>query len=299
MSWHLKSGETRSERASTHIDPASVGWTYCGLQVYDLEVGPITVELKQTEGILLPLTATDVHVEVQVGDESFTQVLKGRTSVFESVSDWAYLPIDSMVVITGSVGEVALCTARANISFPFHYEDASRVPVELRGAGNASRQVNNIATASSFGGAHKINVCEVLTPGGNFSSWPPHRHDGLGDCPTNNEEIYFFKIDNMSVHPSQEGYLHVYSAKESLQLVDEMVVIGNDDSYVIPHGFHGPSIAPPESTMYFLNVLAGPAEERSMAFCDDPLHHWIRESWSDLAIDPRLPLTKNANEENL
>jgi len=78
-----------------------------------------------------------------------------------------------------------------------------------------------------------------------------------------------------------------------------MVVIGNDDSYVIPHGFHGPSIAPPESTMYFLNVLAGPAEERSMAFCDDPLHHWIRESWSDLAIDPRLPLTKNANEENL
>ena len=58
-----------------------------------------------------------------------------------------------------------------------------------------------------------------------------------------------------------------------------------------PQGYHGPTVAPPEYPMYFLNVLAGPGEERTMAFCDDPQHHWIRESWETQAQDPRLPWT--------
>jgi 5-deoxy-glucuronate isomerase len=69
------------------------------------------------------------------------------------------------------------------------------------------------------------------------------------------------------------------------------VTIHDGDVYLVPQGYHGPSIAPPEYPMYFLNVLAGPADDRTMAFCDDPAHHWIREEWESQDPDPRCPMT--------
>ena len=67
------------------------------------------------------------------------------------------------------------------------------------------------------------------------------------------------------------------------------MTIKDGDTYLVPEGYHGPTAAAPDYPMYFLNVLAGPADERTMAFCDDPNHHWIRGTWTD--IDPRLPMT--------
>jgi 5-deoxy-glucuronate isomerase len=134
-------------------------------------------------------------------------------------------------------------------------------------------------------------VCEVITPGGNLSSWPPHRHDKFPGCPTINEEVYYFQIGKEgSDHGDDEGvgFFHVYTVDGSL---DETVTIHDKDIYVVPHGYHGPSIASPEYPMYFLNVMAGPAAERSMAFCDDPAHHWIRDSWNAQVQDPRCPVT--------
>ncbi|WP_345681488.1 5-deoxy-glucuronate isomerase, partial [Streptosporangium roseum] len=64
------------------------------------------------------------------------------------------------------------------------------------------------------------------------------------------------------------------------------------DVVLVPHGYHGPSMAAPGYDLYYLNVLAGPAPQRSMAFCDDPRHAWIRSSWAEQAVDPRLPMTK-------
>ena len=78
----------------------------------------------------------------------------------------------------------------------------------------ATRQVTNIATPGSFDGADRINVCEVLTPGGNVSSWPPHRHDGIGDCAPTNEEIYYFRmgrLDSPHGHPHGQGLFRVYT----------------------------------------------------------------------------------------
>jgi 5-deoxy-glucuronate isomerase len=168
---------------------------------------------------------------------------------------------------------------------------AEDVPVEVRGSGRATRQVTNIATPDSFTGAHKINVCEVITPGGNWSSWPPHRHDGIGECTVANEEIYYFRIGRgESAHGDGDGQglFHVYTVDGS---VDETVTLHDGDVYLVPQGYHGPSVAPPEYPMYFLNVLAGPGEDRTMAFCDDPSHHWIRGSWDEQEQDPRLPWT--------
>ena len=61
--------------------------------------------------------------------------------------------------------------------------------------------------------------------------------------------------------------------------------------FLVPRGYHGPCIAAPGHPLYYLNVLAGPGGERSMAFCDDPAHHWVRETWPDMPTDPRCPMS--------
>ena len=274
MTWFFPSGTLRNGDADVHVTPENAGWAYSGLHVYTLSPSKtVSVILEGEEGVLVPLSAENVSVTVD--GTAFS--LAGRKGVFASVSDWIYIPVGSTVTMTGDSGEIALCTARASEVFPVQHVPATDVPVEVRGSGRATRQVTNIATPSSFTAAHRINVCEVITPGGNLSSWPPHRHDGIGDCPTTNEEIYYFRIGRgESPHgdPTGQGLFHIYTVV-----------------YNVPEGYHGPTVAPPEYPMYFLNVLAGPGDDRTMAFCDDPEHHWIRETWNTQTQDPRLPMT--------
>ena len=288
MSWHYPAGALATADTLLTVTPADAGWAYSGMEVFDLAGGAVvTRSMDGIEGVLVPLSARDVVVTVD--GAAFT--MTGRSGVFDSVSDWIYVPLGSELTITGTSGEIALCTARASVVYPVCHTQASDVSVEVRGAGRATRQVTNIATPTSFEHAHRINVCEVLTPGGNLSSWPPHRHDGIGECLTNNEEIYYFRIgreESPHGHPDGQGLFHVYTVDGS---VDETVTIHDGDIYLVPQGYHGPSIAPPEYPMYFLNVLAGPADDRTMSFCDDPAHHWIREAWESQAQDPRCPMT--------
>lgn len=288
MNWFHPAGTLKNGAADVHVTPENAGWDYSGLQVYTLNPNtPVTVTLDGAEGVIVPLSAR--NISVSINGEDFT--LAGRDGVFDSVSDWIYVPVGSTVVMSGAGGEIAICTARATEVFPVAHIPAADVSVEVRGSGQATRQVTNIATPGSFTGAHKINVCEVITPGGNWSSWPPHRHDGIGDCPTNNEEIYYFRIgrtDKPHGDPTGTGLFRVYTVDGS---VDETLTLRDGDVYVVPEGYHGPTVAPPEYPMYFLNVLAGPADDRTMAFCDDPAHHWIRDSWNTQTQDPRLPWT--------
>jgi 5-deoxy-glucuronate isomerase len=288
MTWFHPAGSLKQGAADVAITPSVAGWQYSGLTVYPMSAGtPVSFTLDEDEAVLVPLSARDV--EVTVDGETFT--LAGRDGVFHAVSDWAYLPLGSSVSLAAASGEVAVCTARATEVLPLVVVPAADVPIEVRGSGFASRQITNIATPGSFTGAHKINVCEVITPGGNWSSWPPHRHDGIGDCTVANEEIYYFRIGRQEAphgDPSGQGLYHVYTVDGS---VDETVTLHDGDVYLVPQGYHGPTVAPPEYPMYFLNVLAGPHEDRTMAFCDDPEHHWIRESWETQVQDPRLPWT--------
>ena len=243
--------------------------------------------MDQREGVLLSLSAE--NIEVSVNNEKFK--LQGRTGVFAGISDWIYIPVGSEVKISANSGLVALSTAVSSKIYPVAYRAKSEVSIEIRGSGFATRQVNNIATPDSFAQADRILVCEVLTPGGNWSSWPPHRHDGIAGCEFTNEEIYYFQIGtNQSDHGSEtgHGFFKVYSYDGK---IDETMTIKDKDLVIVPHGYHGPSIAAPEYPMYFLNVLAGPSEKRSMGFCDDPNHHWIRESWKDQEQDSRCPMT--------
>lgn len=290
MSNHYRAGSLATPDTLVTVTPERAGWDYSGLEVFDLAGGPFRRLLTGMEAVLVPLSATDVEVSV----DGETHTLQGRTGVFESVADWMYLPLGSEVLVSGDAGEVALCTARATERLPLVVTPAHEVPVEVRGGGRASRQVTNIATPDSFTGADRINVCEVLTPGGNVSSWPPHRHDGIGDCKPTNEEIYYFRmgrLDSPHGHPHGQGLFRVYTVDGSS---DETVTVLDGDVHIVAAGYHGPSTAQPEYPMYFLNVLAGPGAERTMAFCDDPDHHWIRETWEQQGQDPRLPLTSAA-----
>jgi len=284
MTWHMPA--VAGHDASVTAEQA--GWEFSGLDVRTLQAGVTQeIELTQDEAVIVPLSARDV--DVTVDGEPYR--LAGRNGVFAAVSDWLYAPVGSKLTISGESGEVAVCTARASVRFPIAHVRAEDVSVEVRGAGRATRQVTNIATPESFTGAHRINVCEVITPGGNWSSWPPHRHDGREGCTANNEEIYYFRIgreDSAHGSPDGQGLFHVYSVDGT---VDETVTLHDGDIYLVPHGFHGPSVAPPEYPMYFLNVLAGPNEDRTMSFCDDATHHWIREAWEGQEPDPRLPVT--------
>ena len=121
---------------------------------------------------------------------------------------------------------------------------------------------------------------------GNWSSYPPHKHDVTDPCSVANEEIYYYRIAGTDqVTPSREGFgLHrTYTGPEhaaaGLAELDVLVEVRDGDVLDVPYGYHGPCVAAPGYPMYYLNVLAGNGSERSMAFCDDPAHTWVRDTW--------------------
>ena len=124
----------------------------------------------------------------------------------------------------------------------------------------------------------------MLTPPGNWSSYPPHKHDEDRPGEAILEEIYYFRLEGEATF----GIHKTYAADGAFDVTS---TVRDGDIFLVPRGYHGPSIAPPEKALWYLNVLAGPAAERSMNFCDDPKHHWIRDSWRSQSPDPRVPMT--------
>ncbi|GCD45672.1 5-deoxy-glucuronate isomerase [Streptomyces paromomycinus] len=253
--------------------------------------GSHTFATGDSEWIVLPLNG---GCTVAVGGDSDTPFeLSGRKDVFSGVTDFAYVPRDAEVRISSAAGgRFALTGARCSRRLPARHGPASGVPVELRGTGNCSRQVNNFGAAGVFA-CDKLIAVEVLTPGGNWSSYPPHKHD---ECRPGEEseleEIYYFEI--APAHGSAGlGYQRVTPSGASSRTgrgTDVLAEVRSGDAVLIPDGWHGPSIAAPGHTMYYLNVMAGPGEERAWLICDHPDHGWIRDTWPDQPVDPRLPL---------
>lgn len=268
------------------------GWKYSGLTILHLQaniphhVNPAVLE--KAEGALIPLNTTDVAVEV--GGKHF--ILSGRRGVFESATDWIYCAPGAPLVITSPRdGEVAIATAAAEGKFPSCHVDAL-TSVEVRGSGDATREVRPFMHPDNFSDAERLMAVEVITPDGNISSYPPHRHDGVGECRTANEEIYYFRIGKVaSLHGDAEGFgFHrTYAGAEYDDPFDDTVTIHDGDIYLVPYGFHGPCTAMQGYPMYYLNVLAGENFPRSMDFCDDPNHAWIRQSWQAQIPDSRIP----------
>ncbi|MGR6319492.1 5-deoxy-glucuronate isomerase [Micromonospora soli] len=290
MSWHLPWGATAREPWALEVTPERAGWTYAGLRVLVLPAGgEVTFPTGGEEMLVLPLAGTaTVHCD------GISLRLAGRSSVFAAVTDFAYVPRDATVTIRGQ-GRFALPAARATRRLSPRYGAARDVPVELRGAGPASRQVNNFCAPDAFD-CDRLVAVEVLTPGGNWSSYPPHKHEDDrvhddGGVEAALEEIYYFEVSGAAPGDAGPvGYQRVYGTDR--RPIDVLAEVRAGDVVLVPHGYHGPSMAPPGYPLYYLNVLAGPGPARTMACVDDPRHHWIRASWADQPVDPRLPLTR-------
>ncbi|MCV7254912.1 5-deoxy-glucuronate isomerase [Mycolicibacterium fluoranthenivorans] len=263
------------------ITPEDAGWAESSLHVVDLgHGGSVALNTGDTEVMILPLSGGG---SVESRGETFE--LSPRGSVFDGPADMVYVGIDQGYTITGT-GRIAICGARATRSFPNRRVAAADVSVELRGAGNCSRQVHNFGTATAFE-ADSLIACEVITPGGNWSSYPAHKHDENSAVETQLEEIYYFEIDDSPAGTPGFGYHRVYGTPQRpIEVLEE---VRSGDVVLVPHGYHGPSIAAPGHHMYYLNVMAGSGPDRAWLICDDPNHTWLRGTWDDQAIDPRLP----------
>lgn len=282
MSLHRPHGTLADGPDPVHLTPEAAGWSYTGLRVLRLAPGERRVlSTGEFEAFVLPLAGGSLTVDV---DGSHLP-LAGRESVFARVTDFAYVPRDAELALSTVDGcELALPMARCTRRLEPRYGQAEDVPVEVRGAGNATRQVTNFGVPGVWEHADKLNACELITPDGNWSSYPPHKHDDTEPCEVVNEEIYYFRIEG------SDGFgLHRTYTDDGT--IDETVTVRDGDVFLIPRGYHGPCIAAPGYPMYYLNVLAGPAERRSMAFCDDPAHTWVRDTWPAQPPDPRCPVT--------
>ena len=277
----VRAGETAKDPFALVITPETAGWGFSGLRVLDLAPGERRgLDTGEDELIVLPLAGA---CAVEVDGETFA--LAGRAGVFEGVTDFLYVPRDAHAELASERGgRFALPSARAQRRLAPRHVPAAEVPVELRGAGQASRQVNNFCAPEALE-ADRLIAVEVLTPAGNWSSYPPHKHDE--DRPgeeTVLEEIYYYEVARDGF-----GYQRVYGSGPGRE-IDVCAEVRSGDAIVMPHGYHGPSMAAPGYDLYYLNVMAGPGE-RAWRFTDDPAHAWIRETWAGQAVDPRLPMT--------
>ena len=195
----------------------------------------------------------------------------GRARRFSTARPtWSTSAIDQTYVIAGE-GRFAICGAgRTRTRSP---TAASRRPTcrsSCAARADCSRQVHNFGTAGVFE-ADKLIACEVITPGGNWSSYPPHKHDE--DTPTRVRARGDLLLrDRRRARTTRRGfgYHRVYgTADRPIEVLEE---VRTGDVVLVPHGYHGPSVAAPGYDMYYLNVMAGPGAERAWKIVDDPEH---------------------------
>ena len=271
----LKPSGTAGEVMSVTQDRA--GWQTISLRVIRLEKQQKQIVSQPAEELALVMLGG--QATVRAGGERWESV-GARANVFAGMPHALYLPLGTEQVeieaLTNAC-EIAVCGARATRKFPAALIQPSSVEVEIRGGGNATRQINHILKPDFP--ADRLLVVEVYTPSGNWSSYPPHKHDvhnppGEVDL----DEIYFYKISQPEGFAIQRVYTRDGQRNETLTVRDNELVL-------IPDGYH-PVVAAHGYDCYYLNVLAGSA--RSMAASDDPDYAWVRGTWS--AKDPRLPL---------
>jgi 5-deoxy-glucuronate isomerase len=260
------------------VDPVSAAWRYLSFRVEHLRDGEqVSRRTGDEEIALVPLGG---RCAVESGGERWE--LGERATVFEGMPWALYLPRDTEYTLSalGDV-EVAVPGALADERFEPRLVTPSDVEIEVRGSGNATRQINHILKPEFP--AQRLLVVEVFTPAGNWSSYPPHKHDE--DHPPGEvvlEEIYYFRTQ--SEPPGAFAVQRLYSPQHGTDLTE---TVRDGDIMLVPHGYHTTAAAHGYD-LYYLNGLAG--DRRSMASADDPALAWIRPAWANLEPDPRVPL---------
>ena len=294
--WVLPRSSAGGEGFDVLIDDRIDGWAHTGLRVVTFDgAAAHHIELAGNEFVVVPLNG-GCRVEAFDADGNPHHAdLTGRPDVWSGPTDVAYVPAGWRLRLSGPAGaRTAVCSAVVPgdlVPQKFAHLAAAAVPVEMRGAGIASREVRNFGVPGVLDAA-AIIVCEVLTPAGNWSSYPPHKHDE--DRPGQEaelEEIYYFetRVEGGRDVPAADpiGYQRVSGTVD--RPIDVFAEVRTGDVVLVPHGWHGPAMAAPGYDLYYLNVMAGPGETRAWLICDEPSHGWVRDTWAGQEIDPRLP----------
>jgi 5-deoxy-glucuronate isomerase len=276
---------------SVSVDPARAGWRYLSFLAQRLDAGgPLTLDVADHETAIVLLRGGPLRVT----SGASTWELPDRPSPFEALPSAVYLPTGvrgHAEVPAGAAAEVAIARAPssgravgARVPVVIRPSD---VGVEVRGAGNATRQVNHVIPPSFP--ADRLLVVEVLTPSGNWSSWPPHKHD-VDAMPGEAvlEEVYHYRF----ARPEAWGIQRVYRragtpAYEASGPRDAVHAVGDGDVVIVTDGYH-PFVATHGDDAYYLNALAG--DRRTMACSFDPDLDRVLDEWLSMAPDPRLPL---------
>jgi 5-deoxy-glucuronate isomerase len=242
------------------VTPDSAGWGYVGFEVVRLDGSSVERETGERECCVVVVSGS-CAIDSQYGT---WDNLGGREDPWSGLPDAAYLPPDTRFSVTGDA-EIGLCFAPApSGGAAARVLPGDELEPELRGYGSHERTVHPILMGDRE--ADSLLVCEVLTPAGHWSSYPPHKHD-RDALPEESflEETYYHRLN-----PSRGFALQrVYTDERDL---DETVAVGDGDTVLVPRGYHTVS-APPGYELYYLNVMAGPT--RTWAIQNDPNHEWM------------------------
>ena len=255
------------------VTPEAAGWRYLSFSVHTI-TEPTAVGRAGHETAIVALGGGPFLVG--------QLELPGRASVWEGRPSAVYLPPHRTDYVVPSLGPVTIAVASAPASGRETASGPVRigpedVTVEVRGAGNATRQITHIITPDFP--ADRLEVVEVYTPDGNWSSWPPHKHD-TDDMPREAilEEVYSYRFRR----PEAWGVQRLYGGS-----VEGLWAVRDGETVIVRDGYH-PFVATHGDDAYYLNALAG--DVRTMACSYDPALDHVREAWSALEPDPRVPL---------
>jgi 5-deoxy-glucuronate isomerase len=287
MNLLVRSQDKGESGVITRVQAKNAGWEFLNMAVLRLHQGE-----KYTGTV-----GEHEHVTVILGGRCTFRTSAGdfsnigrRPDVFSGMPWALYLPRRTQFEIEALTDtlEIASCWVPSDQDHPARLITPADSQIEIRGGGNATRQINSIIPPGFD--CQRLVCVEVYTPSGNWSSYPPHKHDVHGEDEQGHlleadlEEIYFYKINP----PDGYAYQRVYTADRH---IDELMMAQNHDTVLVPEGYH-PVVSAHGYTTYYLNFLAGSAQ--SLANSDDPAYAWIKNTWTEQ--DTRLPIVSHRME---
>lgn len=275
MTHHLKSNYR--ETVVLDVSPESAGWDYLSFRVVNLNANTTYFHTtNDTEIAIVPLKGSGV---IEVGEYQFTM---SRQGVFDEKPHVLYVPPQHDVAAkTDSSFEFAIGGAPAEGKYPIRLFNPDEMKSEVRGGGAATRQVNHILSFPLP--AERLILFEVYVPGGAWSGYPPHCHDGFGGS-AHLDETYYFRTN-----PENGVALHRnYRVEKDFE---EIFAVKNTDLVLVTEGFHSTAAAP-GSNIYFLNYLAGELydSDRATPPYDDPDYAWLKDNYTGNLM--KLPVVK-------
>jgi 5-deoxy-glucuronate isomerase len=266
--------------AALNLTPRALGWERIHFAVRHLAARAVWTGLSRDEERCVVL----LRGEFDISWDGAWHRVGPRADVFSAYPHAVYLPARTRFrIVARTACEIAEARAASTRPLQPRLIRPRDCGYEIRGGGNATRQIIDIVPPSFP--ADRLLICEVFTPAGNWSSYPPHKHDT--DNPPREvdlDEIYYFRYRDANGF----GFQRVYNQRR-----DETVRVGHGDVVAVRDGFH-PFVTAHGYDAYYLNVLAG--DRRSMAASDDPRYAHFRHEWPP--PDPRLPLVPKPDDFN-